>query len=400
MMDMEPSARERQFGSAVCHGSMMTLAISLNLIAVCLPILSHGAGLGVALTNERLGRIAAMAFVGMVAGLLLSGPAANRLPAKWFTVGGNLLIVSGLVRLGTAETYGAVLVAVAMMGFGGGILDMILSPIICALEPGRRAQAMNWLHSFYCIGAVMTTLGASVAFALSCSWRELALLMAIPPAAVAMMFVFMSHPILASGRARRSGLRELLRERCFLLTLSVIFLAGAAEMGIAQWLPAHAVMELGMSPWMGGTLLLAFFVAMALGRMSAGMIRGRVPIRRLMAWSGGLTAIFLFLAGTCPVAPVSLAASVASGLTVSCLWPSALGAAADRFPSAKTSMFGVLSAVGNLGGIFMPWAIGMIADSGTIALGIAASASCPILMLLALRAMGGEMGKPAADAVA
>jgi hypothetical protein len=48
----------------------------------------------------------------------------------------------------------------------------------------------------------------------------------------------------------------------------------------------------------------------------------------------------------------------------------------------------------------MPWAIGMIADSGTIALGIAASASCPILMLLALRAMGGEMGKPAADAVA
>jgi nitrate/nitrite transporter NarK len=63
-------------------------------------------------------------------------------------------------------------------------------------------------------------------------------------------------------------------------------------------------------------------------------------------------------------------------------------------------MFGVLSAIGNLGGIFMPWTIGMIADSGTIALGIATSAACPILMLLALRAMGGEMGRPAAAAVA
>jgi fucose permease len=398
--DTEATAMERRFGLAVCHASMMTLSISLNLMPVCLPILSHGAGQGVALTNEQLGRIAATAFVGTVAGLLLAGPAANRFQAKWFTVGGNLLIAAGLAALRLAGSYGAILAAVALLGLGGGVLDMILSPIVCALEPGRRSQAMNWLHSFYCIGAVLTVLGATVAFAMSCGWREVALWMAVPPAAVAAAFLFVRHPVLVSGEVQRTGIRALLRERFFLLTLAMIFLAGVTEMGIAQWLPAFAELELGMSRWAGGILLLAFSVSMALGRMSVGAISGWIPIRRLMAWSGGTTALLLLTAGTCPSAPVSLAAAVASGLTLSCLWPSTLGVVADRFPMAKASMFGVLSAVGNLGGILMPWAIGIIADSSSIALGIAASAAAPALMLLVLRGMGRGTGVPAPGAVA
>ena len=40
------------------------------------------------------------------------------------------------------------LAAAALMGCGAGILDMVLSPIVSALEPERRTWAMNWLHSF------------------------------------------------------------------------------------------------------------------------------------------------------------------------------------------------------------------------------------------------------------
>jgi fucose permease len=119
-----------------------------------------------------------------------------------------------------------------------------------------------------------------------------------------------------------------------------------------------------------------------------------------MAWSSGLTALLLLFAGICPLASASLAASIASGLTLSCLWPSTLGVAGDRFPLAGASMFGVLAAVGNFGGILMPWGIGIIADSSSIALGIAASAVCPILILLTLRAMGKPEANPAGGSVA
>lgn len=400
MMDGPTTIRERRLGLVACHGSMMTLAIALNLMPVCLPLLRQGTGAGVMLNNEKLGRIAAMAFVGMVAGLILSGPAANRFRAKWFTVGGNLLIVAGLVALGFADSYRQILLAVTLMGLGGGILDMILSPIVCALEPERRAQAMNWLHSFYCVGAVLTVLGATVAFAMSCSWHEVAFWMAIPPAAVAGVFLFVHHPALAPEQVRRSRVRDLLANRYFLLTLATIFLTGAVEMGVAQWLPAYAELELGKSRWVGGASLLAFSVGMAVGRMGVGVISARVSIQKVMAWSSGLTALLLLFAGICPLASASLAASIASGLTLSCLWPSTLGVAGDRFPLAGASMFGVLAAVGNFGGILMPWGIGIIADSSSIALGIAASAVCPILILLTLRAMGKPEANPAGGSVA
>ena len=43
--------------------------------------------------------------------------------------------------------------------------------------------------------------------------------------------------------------------------------------------------------------------------------------------------------------------------------------------------------MGNLGGVFVPWTIGVIGDSWSLGLGLAASALCPVLILVILSAM-------------
>jgi fucose permease len=366
---------------------MATVAIALNFLPVCLPVLRLGIGPGIVLSKEQLGRIAAMAFVGMVAGLLVSGPLANRLAARWFTTAGNFVLCAGLVVMGLSHSYAAVLMAAAMMGLGGGILDLVLSPIVCAFEPHRRAQAMNWLHSCFCLGTVLVVLGATVAFARSWSWHRVTFAMAVLPAVVAVAFLFVGHPDLRRAKAERLPVGRLLGDRYFLIALGAIFLAGGAEMGVAQWLPAYAELELGFSRWVGGTALLGFSLAMALGRMGAGIISARVPVQRLMAWSCGAAALSILLAGTSPRPGLSLGASIFAGFATSCLWPSTLGLAADRFPLAGASLFGVLAAIGNLGGVLVPWTIGIIGDSRSLGLGLAASALCPILILVFLSGM-------------
>jgi fucose permease len=378
----------RRWGLVTCHVSMLTVAIALNLMPILLPILRTSVGPGVPLTNEQLGRIAAMTFVGMTTGLLVSAPLANRYSARWFTMGGNLILLAGLLFLGAAESYAGVLAAATLMGVGGGVLDMILSPIVCALVPDRRGQAMNWLHSLFCVGAFLVVLVASVAFGRSWSWHRVAFLMAIAPGAVALAFGFVPHPNLAPATSRRVRVRDLARDPYFLLCLATIFLGGAVEMGIVQWLPAYAELELGLSRWMGGSSLLAFSVAMAFGRIGAGVASGRIPVRRVMTACTAAAAVLILVGGLAPFPGFSLANLVLGGVALGCLWPSTLGLAADRFPSAGASMFGVLSAVGNLGGVVMPWAVGIIGDFSRIGAGIAASAICPILILLALRAMG------------
>ena len=58
--------------------------------------------------------------------------------------------------------------------------------------------------------------------------------------------------------------------------------------------------------------------------------------------------------------------------------------AADRFPVGGASMFGLLAAFGNLGGILMPWLVGVTADWSSLRLGLATSTACPLLMAFVL----------------
>lgn len=396
-----PGQGARHAGAALAwalginYAGMVALAVAVNLTPVFLTTLSRELGGAAGLTNEQLGRIGAVTFMGLVLGILVTGPLADRLGPKMFAVLGNLFVCAGLLLLGTAGSYSQVLAATTVMGFGSGVLDMVLSPIVCALQPERRAAAMNWLHSFYCTGAVLTILIGALALRLGLGWRAISLWLALVPAGVAMGFTRLRIPHLVTDAAGRMRLRELIREPFFLVALVAIFMGGATELGMAQWLPAYAEKQLGFTAWTAGMAFLGFSLAMAAGRMAAGLIGHRISPYSLMSvccW----TAVILFLVACAPWWPrLALAACVASGLAGSCLWPSLLGVTADRFARGGASMFGMLAALGNFGGVFMPWAVGLIADRASLAVGLLTSAVCPLVMALLLVWMRRHDTRPA-----
>jgi fucose permease len=372
------------YGLTASYAGMMCLAIAVNLLPVFLTTLSADLGGPDGLTNEQLGRLAAITFAGLVGGILLTGPLADRLGPSPFAIGGNALIAVGLALLGTARGYGAVCVAVFIMGAGAGVLDMVLSPIVSALQPHRRTAAMNWLHSFYCTGAVATVLLASLGLRYGLGWRGIALGLTPLPALVAAAFVLMEMPPLVAEGGERTRLRRLIREPYFLVALAAIFLGGATEVGLAQWLPAYAETTLGFSKWTGGMSLLFFSLAMAVGRIGVGVLGPRInPFRLLIVCCWGSVALFV-VGCFAPWPAVALAACMAAGVTGSSLWPSTLGITADHYPRGGASMFGLLAAFGNFGCVFMPWMVGMIADWTGLRIGLSTATLCPLLMVFLL----------------
>jgi fucose permease len=427
--------------TALSYGAMMSLAIGLNLLPVFLTTLSARFGGEAGLSNEQLGRLGASAFAGLVAGILITGPLADRWGAKLFAVGGNAVMAASLAGLAWCPTYGGMCALLFWLGLGAGVLDMVLSPVVAALNPGRRTQALNWLHSFYCVGAVVTIglgtlvlaaagmsgaggglggdggLGASggpggdgmfggggmfdgadggmVAFVVvrlgpltlelgppgaDGAWRAACLLLVALPAGLAAAMAAFKFPAL-SAAGKRTRMRALVREAWFVAAMAAIFLGGATEAGLAQWLPAYAERSLGYPVWMGGMALLVFSVAMALGRMAAGAAGGRWSPFAMMAWGCGAT-VALFVAGSFfPARAVALGACVLAGFTGSCLWPTLLAVTADRYPGGGASMFGALAALGNAGGIFMPWLVGWVADSLDLHWGLVVAAVAPAAML-------------------
>jgi fucose permease len=364
----------------LCYGAMMSLSIGLNLLPVFLTTLSSTYGGTAGLTGEQLGRLGALAFAGLVVGIVITGPLADRWGAKPFAQLGTALIAASLIAMAFAPSYAWLGLAVFALGLGAGVLDMVLSPVVSALNPTRRAVALNWLHSFYCVGAAVTVLAGSVALRAGFGWRGGCLALLPLPIFLLAAFAPLPFPALAHESVRTS-VRSLLTHHWFLLAIAGIFLGGATELGMAQWLPAYAETSLGFPAWVGGGALLMFSVAMALGRMVIGMTGAGFDAFRMMAWSCGATVGLFLLGSFLPVASLALAACILAGFTGSCLWPTMLAVTADRYPSGGASMFGALAALGNAGGIFMPWVVGWIADRTDLHWGLAVSALAPLIMI-------------------
>ncbi len=377
--------------TTLCYGAMMALAIGLNLLPVYLTALASAFGAdGVSLTDEQLGRLGAVMFAGLVAGILLTGPLADRWGARPFALAGNALGALALLAAAFAPSYVSLAAALFALGLGAGILDMVLSPVVAALNPERRAAAMNWLHSFYCVGAAFTILVGTLLLRAGFGWRAACLALLALPLALFLLLMRERFPAM-SAEGRRTRLRDLARSRWFAGALLAIFLGGATELGMAQWLPAYAERELGYPTWVGGAAFLGFSVAMALGRMVVGQFDPRRDSYLVMAWSCAITVVLFLAASFFPRPEVALAACVAAGFTGSSLWPTLLAVTADRHPEGGATMFGALAALGNAGGVFMPWLVGWIADRSSLAWGLATSALAPALLLpLVLRLRRGR----------
>ena len=361
------------------YDGMVCVAIGVNLVPVYFTTFASVFG---GLNEEQLGRIPALMFAGVVAGILLSGPLADRFGARFFTVGGMALAALGLILISAATGYGMLLAAGLVSGLGAGILDMVMSPIVSAVCPDRRAAALNRLHAYFCIGGVGTVLVAAAGLHFGVSWRLVATGLAVIPLALLVGFAVAPLPPLVHPDHTREGLRLLVRRPRFLVALAVIALAGATEAGMSQWLPAYSERVLGYGKTSSGAALVAFSLAMAVGRLLASRLQRLSPYAMLLI-PAALSVVLYLLGSLLPVPSLALASCILVGLACSVLWPTNLGVTADHFPRGGASMFALLAGFGNIGCLVMPWIVGFVAEHTSLRTGLLVGALAPVLLLLA-----------------
>ena len=165
------------------------------------------------------------------------------LSAKWINVSGtrraivaaHAFAAAGLVALGvlpyrTADPYVGVLCAVCLCAVGGGITEVLISPILEACPTKNKEKAMSLLHSFYCWGHVGVVLISTVYFRLAGvgNWRILTVLWALIP--VGNLVLFAGAPIYSLHEEGETGLtlRELFTKKIFWILMLMMLCAGAS----------------------------------------------------------------------------------------------------------------------------------------------------------------------------
>lgn len=280
----------------------------------------------------------------------------------------HILCTTGLVLLGILpgvmrSAYSGLIIAIAFSALGGGLLEVLVSPIVESLPGDEKASAMSLLHSFYCWGHVAVVLLSTLYFRLAGieNWRFLPILWAVVP--FMNTFLFAKVPLCSlSGDEEGHAFRRLFSSKVFWILFLLMVCAGASEQAMSQWSSMFAEAGLGISKTLGDLLgPCAFAVMMGLGRLCYGIWGSRLKIAQALLCSALLCMACYLLAIFSSSPVLSLVACAFTGLSVALMWPGTFSLAAQNYATGGTAMFAILALAGDLGCSCGPGLVGWIA---------------------------------------
>lgn len=290
------------------------------------------------------------------------------------------------------DPYIGMIAAVAVYAVGGGLLEVIISPIIEACPTENKGRAMSLLHSFYCWGHVGVVLISTAFFALfgTENWKVMALLWAIVP--VVNLVVFATAPMYSLGGGDQPSERigGLCRNRLFWIFMLMMVCAGASEQAVGQWASAFAERGLGVSKAVGDLAgPMAFAFLMGLSRLIAGKYSERIDTTSYMKYSAVLCIISYICIVFVPSPVVGLLGCAVCGFSVGMLWPGTYSMASAGLHGG-TPMFALLALAGDVGCAFGPTLAGLASSAAgdDLRRGILAAIVFPVLMLVGILLTG------------
>ena len=342
---------------------------------------------------ERIGLLISVNFGTQLLVDFLSARYIDKIGCRKCIVAAHIFSASGLVMLAVLpvifpDTFAALCVATVVYAIGGGLIEVLISPIVEAVPGDEKTAAMSMLHSFYCWGSVAVILLSTSSFAVFGigAWRATACAWAVVPLFNA---VYFSRVPIASLTEDGEGMtvRELFKTRVFLILALIMVCAGASELAMSQWASAFAEQGLGVSKAVGDIAGPCFFaVLMGSSRVLHAKIANRVNLKKYMGICAAVCAVSYIAAAFSPVPALSLAACGLCGFSVGVMWPGAFSMAAQRCPMGGTAMFALLALFGDVGCSAGPALVGAVSDAlgDNIRTGLFCAALFPTVLLIGL----------------
>ncbi len=306
----------------------------------------------------------------------------------------HVLSAAGLISLTVLpeilpSPFAGILISVMIYAVGGGLLEVLVSPVVEACPSEHKEKAMSMLHSFYCWGHAGVVFISTLFFYTAGieRWRILAFAWALIPMANA--FAFAKVPMATLIEEGEAGLRfkELFRLKAFWILLLMMVCAGASEQAVSQWASTFAEKGLGISKTAGDLAgPMAFAVLMGASRFFYGKYGDRIHLERFMVYSSCLCILSYLGIALLPLPQLSLIACAVCGLSVGIMWPGTFSKAAAALPKGGTAMFALLALGGDIGCSGGPTLVGMVSGAfgDDLKKGVLAGIIFPVTLLFGI----------------
>ena len=277
-------------------------------------------------------------------------------------------------------------IAMIFCGLGGGLIEVLISPIVEACPTKRKSAIMSILHSFYCWGQMGVVLFSTIYFRTVGieHWEYLSLIWAIIPLVDLILFCFVPINTLVE-ESEESSFKDLVKQKLFWVFLVMMLCAGATELSMSQWASAFAEAGLGVEKWIGDLLGPCLFaICMGTARVFYAANSNKIGLKKGIFISAGICVVSYLIAIFSPIPIISLLGCALCGVGSGMLWPGTYSIATNRLPKGGVPMFGLLALAGDLGCLTGPYLTGMMSTAfdGNLKAGFLFSLIFPITLMV------------------
>ena len=288
------------------------------------------------------------------------------------------------------DPFAGILIAVFIYAIGGGLIEVLISPILEACPTDNKEKAMSLLHSFYCWGHVGVVLISTLFFTLFGieNWKILAVCWAVVPAVNIILFA--KAPIYSLHEEGETGLtlKQLFTRKIFWVMMLMMLCAGASEQAVSQWASTFAEQGLGVSKTIGDLAgPMSFAALMGLSRLLYGKFGDKLDLDKFMRMSCLLCIAAYLCISLVPLPAVGLVGCAVCGFSVGIMWPGSFSKASAAVKGGGTALFAMLALAGDVGCSGGPTLAGFISGcfNGELRAGILAAIVFPVLLLIGIQ---------------
>ncbi|GAA3287548.1 sugar MFS transporter [Arthrobacter citreus] len=357
---------------AIIYVAFVSLGLPDSLVGAGWPVMHRDLGVPVA--------FAGIITMIIAAGTILSSLASERATRR-FSVGGVTAVSVGmtaaaLVGFSVSDSFWMLCLWAIPYGLGAGAVDAALNNYVALHYSARH---MNWLHSFWGVGASISPFIMSYVLTSGLEWSSAYRIVGVIQAVLTFMLLVSLplwgkvNPIVPGGRSGLPAeepddaagsdaagghvpLAQALRIPGVVLLLTAFFAYCSLETTTMLWAATYLVNERGIAAATAAAFASLFLLGVTAGRFLAGFFADRIGDRRLIR--GGFIAVALggaMLALPLNTDVLALGGLVIAGLGAAPIYPAIIHSTPANFGRRNSqAIIGIQMAAAYVGSTLAP----------------------------------------------
>jgi fucose permease len=319
-------------------------------------------------TLAEVGAIFTALFLGALLTQSAAGPASDRIGERPVLLTGLGLVAAGMTGVALSRTLPLLLACTVVAGLGFGFLTVGTNVLVARAFVQHSVSALNLTNLFYGLGAVAGPVLGSLAVrtwrtGLPALWFGIAMTVLLIPA------VYLSsagrlnagHAARSEAAARRSGLPALYRSRLLWMLSAMLLVYVGVETAVGGWTATYLQATASYRLEAAALVVSGYWLALTAGRLVNSWLGIRLTADHVLLLSlGGAVAAACLIVASTGHAALTIAGVLLLGFSFGAIFPTGLAIITGAYAPAAGKAASVAQMCGSLGGMTLPWLMGLV----------------------------------------